>query len=157
MSALVLIVAWYRPGDKTLSDPMMTELSDVYMRHQSSMRLPKLKITKAQTPCITHPCAGTTRVTGVLSQQRLGNAEVCPCQDVTMVSRIILIASMHCHAEVLGKFPVPLCHQHIVFIVCIRCCSLQLYIYHIYIHMYDNMVIHLKAQCKKWQRRNVCS
>ena len=155
MSALVLIVAWYRPGDKTLSDPMMTELSDVYMPHQSSMRLPKSKITKAQTPCITHPCAGTTRVTDVLSQQRLGNAEVCPCQDVTMVSRSILIASMHCQAEVLEKIAVPLCHQHIVFILCTRCCSLHIYIYIIY--MYDNMAIHLNAQCKKWQWRNVCS
>ena len=35
-----------------------------------------------------------------LSQQRLGNAEMCPCQYVTMVSRFILIASMHCPAEV---------------------------------------------------------
>ena len=33
MSALVQIVAWRRPGDKTLSEPMLTQFTNAYMRH----------------------------------------------------------------------------------------------------------------------------
>ena len=37
MPALVQIMAWRRPGDKPLSDPMMAEFSDAYMHHSASM------------------------------------------------------------------------------------------------------------------------
>ena len=33
MSALVQIMAWRRSGDKPLSEPMLTQFTDVYMRH----------------------------------------------------------------------------------------------------------------------------
>ena len=32
-------MAWRRPGDKPLSEPMMALLTDAYMRHSASMRL----------------------------------------------------------------------------------------------------------------------
>ena len=31
--ALVQVMAWRRTGDKPLSEPMMTQFSDAYMRH----------------------------------------------------------------------------------------------------------------------------
>ena len=31
--ALVQIMAWRRPGDKTLSEPMLTHFTDAYMQH----------------------------------------------------------------------------------------------------------------------------
>ena len=36
--ALVQIMAWPRTGDKPLSEPMMTQFNDAYMRHSASMR-----------------------------------------------------------------------------------------------------------------------
>ena len=33
MSALVQIMAWHHPGDKPLSEPMLTQFPDAYMRH----------------------------------------------------------------------------------------------------------------------------
>ena len=38
--ALVQIIAWRRPGDKTLSEPMLTQFPDAYMRHQGDIRNP---------------------------------------------------------------------------------------------------------------------
>ena len=35
--ALVQIMAWRRPGDKPLSEPMMAQFTDAYMRHSASM------------------------------------------------------------------------------------------------------------------------
>ena len=35
--ALVQIMAWRQPGDKPLSEPMMTQFNDVFMRHSASM------------------------------------------------------------------------------------------------------------------------
>ena len=35
--ALVQIMAWRRPGDKPLSEPMMVSFTDAYMRHSASM------------------------------------------------------------------------------------------------------------------------
>ena len=35
--ALVQVIAWRRPGDKQLSDPMMVKFTDAYMRHPASM------------------------------------------------------------------------------------------------------------------------
>ena len=35
--ALVEIMAWYRSGDKPLSEPMMVKITDAYMRHSASM------------------------------------------------------------------------------------------------------------------------
>ena len=35
--ALVQIMAWRRTGDKPLSEPMMTQLNDAYMRHSAWM------------------------------------------------------------------------------------------------------------------------
>ena len=35
--ALVQIMAWRRTGDKPLSEPMMTQFNDAYMRHLASM------------------------------------------------------------------------------------------------------------------------
>ena len=32
-SALVRVMAWRRTGDKPLPEPMMTQFTDVYMRH----------------------------------------------------------------------------------------------------------------------------
>ena len=37
MPALVKIMAWRRPGDKPLSEPMMVSFTDAYMRHSASM------------------------------------------------------------------------------------------------------------------------
>ena len=37
ISALVQIMAWRRTGDKPLSEPMMTQFNDAYMRHSASM------------------------------------------------------------------------------------------------------------------------
>ena len=37
ISALVQIMAWRRAGDKQLSEPMMTQFNDTYMRHSASM------------------------------------------------------------------------------------------------------------------------
>ena len=37
IAALVHIMAWRRPGDKPLSEPMMTLFNDAYMRHSASM------------------------------------------------------------------------------------------------------------------------
>ena len=39
MSALFQIKAWRRTGDKPLSDPMITQLTDAYMRHSDSRSL----------------------------------------------------------------------------------------------------------------------
>ena len=39
--ALVQIMAWRRTGDKPLSEPMMTQLNDAYMRHSASMSYQK--------------------------------------------------------------------------------------------------------------------
>ena len=35
--ALVQIMAWRRPGGKPLSEPMMAQLTEAYMRHAASM------------------------------------------------------------------------------------------------------------------------
>ena len=35
--ALVQIMAWRRPGDKPLFEPLMANLTDAYMRHSTSM------------------------------------------------------------------------------------------------------------------------
>ena len=35
--ALVQIMAWHRAGDKPLSEPMMSQSNDAYMRHPASM------------------------------------------------------------------------------------------------------------------------
>ena len=35
--ALVQIMAWRQPGDKPLSEPMMTYFTDAYMHHLTSM------------------------------------------------------------------------------------------------------------------------
>ena len=35
--ALVQIMAWRQSGDKPLSEPMMTQFNDAYMRHSASM------------------------------------------------------------------------------------------------------------------------
>ena len=35
--ALVQIMAWRRPGDKPLSEPMMDSITDAYMHHMASM------------------------------------------------------------------------------------------------------------------------
>ena len=35
--ALVQIMAWRQPGDKPLSDPMMAQFTDAYVRHSASM------------------------------------------------------------------------------------------------------------------------
>ena len=35
--ALVQIMAWRQTGDKPLSEPMMTQFNDTYMRHSASM------------------------------------------------------------------------------------------------------------------------
>ena len=37
ISALVQIMAWRRTGDKQLSEAMMTQFNDTYMRHSASM------------------------------------------------------------------------------------------------------------------------
>ena len=34
---LVQIMAWRRPGDKPLSEPIMTQFNDAYIRHSASM------------------------------------------------------------------------------------------------------------------------
>ena len=34
---LVLIMAWRRTGDKPISEPMITQFNDAYMRHSASM------------------------------------------------------------------------------------------------------------------------
>ena len=36
-SALVQAMAWHRTGDKPLTEPMMTQFNDAYMRHSASM------------------------------------------------------------------------------------------------------------------------
>ena len=36
-SGLVQVMAWRRTGDKPLSETMMTQFADVYMRHRASM------------------------------------------------------------------------------------------------------------------------
>ena len=33
MPALVLVMAWRHPGDKPLSEPMLTKFTDAHMRH----------------------------------------------------------------------------------------------------------------------------
>ena len=35
--SLVQIMAWRRPGDKPLSEPMMVSSTDAYMRHSASV------------------------------------------------------------------------------------------------------------------------
>ena len=35
--ALVQIMAWHRPGDKPLSEQMLTRFTDAYMRHKGEM------------------------------------------------------------------------------------------------------------------------
>ena len=37
IQALVQIMAWRRPGDKPLSEPMMVSFTEAYMRHSASM------------------------------------------------------------------------------------------------------------------------
>ena len=39
--ALVQIMAWRRTGDKPLSEPMVTQLNDAYMRHSAPMSYKK--------------------------------------------------------------------------------------------------------------------
>ena len=40
ISALVQIMASRRPGDKPLSEPMMNQFADAYMRHKREMSWP---------------------------------------------------------------------------------------------------------------------
>ena len=35
--AFVQVMAWRRTGDKALSEPMMAQFNDAYMRHSASM------------------------------------------------------------------------------------------------------------------------
>ena len=37
LTILVQIMVWRRRGDKPLSEPMMTQFNDAYMRHSVSM------------------------------------------------------------------------------------------------------------------------
>ena len=37
ITALVQLMAWHRPGDKPLSEPVMVQFSDAYMCHSASM------------------------------------------------------------------------------------------------------------------------
>ena len=41
-SALVQVMAWRRTGDKPLSEAMMTQFTDAYMRHQGEMSFKKI-------------------------------------------------------------------------------------------------------------------
>ena len=34
---LVMVMAWRRPGDKPLPEPMLTKFTDAYMRHSGEM------------------------------------------------------------------------------------------------------------------------
>ena len=36
-SVLVQVMAWRREGDKPLPEPMLTQFTDAYMRHQGEM------------------------------------------------------------------------------------------------------------------------
>ena len=45
--ALVQVMAWHRPGDKPLSDPMMIKFTDAYMRHSASMS--QIKVNTPRT------------------------------------------------------------------------------------------------------------
>ena len=36
-SELVHVIAWRRTGDKQLTEPMMTQFTDIYMRHKGEM------------------------------------------------------------------------------------------------------------------------
>ena len=51
--ALVQIVAWRRTGDKPLSEPMMTQFNDAYMRHSASMSLDNNDVNKCQCQTLT--------------------------------------------------------------------------------------------------------
>ena len=35
--ALVQIIAWRRPDDKSLSEPMLTQFTDTYIRHKEEV------------------------------------------------------------------------------------------------------------------------
>ena len=36
-AALVQVMAWRQTGDKSLPEPMLTQFTDTYMRHQGAM------------------------------------------------------------------------------------------------------------------------
>ena len=38
-AALVQVIAWHRTGDKPLPEPMMTQFTDVYMRHKEGVNV----------------------------------------------------------------------------------------------------------------------
>ena len=45
--ALVQIMAWRLPGDKPLSEPMLTQFTDAYMRHQERMSFNSMRPSDA--------------------------------------------------------------------------------------------------------------
>ena len=47
-------MAWHWTGDKPLSEPMMTQFNDTYMRHLVSWIKSSTKCTAGQTICIIH-------------------------------------------------------------------------------------------------------
>ena len=54
ISDLFQIMAWRRTGDKSLSEPMMAEFTDTYMRHLASMSYRDIDHKSMEiTPCIT--------------------------------------------------------------------------------------------------------
>ena len=46
--ALFQIMAWRRPGDKPLSEPMMVKFTDAYMRHSASIKFLRLLFSYVQ-------------------------------------------------------------------------------------------------------------
>ena len=82
--ALVQIMAWRRPGDKPLSEPMMvsllTHISVTRPRWARCLdglfnRLFRHRSKKASKLCVTGLCEGNPVVTGGFPSQRTSNAE----------------------------------------------------------------------------------
>ena len=60
ISTLVRIMAWRRPGDKPLSEPMMTHFTEAYMRHLASLSwYVKSQRAKTRIGVIRHRCYTT--------------------------------------------------------------------------------------------------
>ena len=52
ISALVQIMDWRRPGDKPLSEPMLTQSNDAYMRHKGKMNRDLIRPQRSMVTCI---------------------------------------------------------------------------------------------------------
>ena len=71
---LVQIMAWHRPGDKPLPEPMPTLFTDAYMRHEGEMCLRSLSHRDNKT---AHSLIDGSFSTGLNGQGMINDGDIC--------------------------------------------------------------------------------